>query len=83
MPAKLTYNDNQYLLDTDKTLLENLESHAVPIEFQCRDGHCGACRAVLISGNVSYSSFPMAYLKDNEILLCCSKTTKDIVIKNL
>ncbi|WP_298943153.1 class I ribonucleotide reductase maintenance protein YfaE [uncultured Psychromonas sp.] len=83
MPSKLIYNDQQYTLDADKTLLENLESQAVSVEFHCRDGHCGACRSMLVSGDVTYSSFPMAYLKEGEILLCCSKSEKNITIKSL
>jgi ferredoxin len=83
MSSKLIYNEQQYTLDADKTLLENLESQAVSVEFHCRDGHCGACRSILVSGDVTYSSFPMAYLKEGEILLCCSKSEKSITIKNL
>ena len=83
MSSKLIFNDKEYLLDPDKTLLENLESQAVSVEFHCRDGHCGACRTTLIEGEVSYSNFPMAYLKSNEILLCCSKSKDDITLKNL
>lgn len=83
MPNTFTYNGQKYQLDPNKTLLENLESQAVSVEFHCRDGHCGACRSILISGNVDYSSFPMAYLKDEEVLLCCSKSRKDIEIKSI
>ncbi|WP_025564912.1 class I ribonucleotide reductase maintenance protein YfaE [Psychromonas sp. SP041] len=83
MSSKLIYNEQQYTLDADKTLLENLESQAVSVEFHCRDGHCGACRSILVSGDVNYSSFPMAYLKEGEILLCCSKSEKNIIIKSL
>lgn len=81
MSAKLIFNDQEYPLDTNMTLLENLESQGVSVEFHCRDGHCGACRSTLISGSVNYSDFPMAYLKDDEILLCCSKSEKEIIIK--
>ena len=71
MPVTLTYNGQLYPLDTDKTLLENLEAQAISIEFHCREGHCGACRSILVSGSVTYNDFPMAYLRDNEVLLCC------------
>ena len=83
MPDTFTYNDQKYQLDPSKTLLENLEAQAVSVEFHCRDGHCGACRSTLISGNVDYSTFPMAYLKDGEVLLCCSKSNESINIKSL
>ncbi|WP_019616290.1 2Fe-2S iron-sulfur cluster-binding protein, partial [Psychromonas ossibalaenae] len=56
MSAKLTVDGIEYPLDTEKTLLENLESQAVKMEFHCRDGHCGACRCLLISGQAEYIS---------------------------
>ncbi|TEW49248.1 class I ribonucleotide reductase maintenance protein YfaE [Psychromonas algicola] len=83
MASSFTYNGQEYQLDPNKTLLENLEAQAVSVEFHCRDGHCGACRSILVSGNVDYSTFPMAYLKDGEVLLCCSKSNESINIKSL
>ena len=83
MSSIFTYNGQDYQLDSNKTLLENLELQAVSVEFHCRDGHCGACRSTLVSGTVNYTTFPMAYLKDDEVLLCCSKSTENINIKSL
>lgn len=80
MSHTLTVNGNCYPLDSEKTLLENLESQAISVEFHCRDGHCGACRCQLVSGKVSYISYPMAYIRDNDILTCCSKSKSDIKI---
>lgn len=82
MSSTLTYNGKPYPLDPNKTLLENLESQAVSVEFHCRDGHCGACRSILLAGSANYSDFPLAYLKDGEVLLCCSKSEDDICIKS-
>ena len=80
MSKTLTVNGIEYPLDTKKTLLENLESQAMKVEFHCRDGHCGACRCKLLSGEVSYINYPMAYVRDNDILVCCSKATNNIKI---
>jgi len=80
MSKTLTVNGVQYPLDTQKTLLENLESQAIKIEFHCRDGHCGACRCTLISGEVNYVNYPMAYIRKNEALACCSKSQENISI---
>jgi len=80
MALTFTYKGQDYPLDPNLTLLENLEAQSVSVEYHCRDGHCGACRSVLVSGHVDYSTFPMAYLKDNEVLLCCSKSNADICI---
>lgn len=80
MPATLNFNGQLYILDVKKTLLENLETQSVSIEYHCREGHCGACRSTLISGEVFYNDFPMAYLRDNEVLLCCSRAKEDIIV---
>jgi ferredoxin len=80
MANTLTVNGIEYPLDTQKTLLENLESQAIKVEFHCRDGHCGACRCALLEGDVEYVTYPMAYLRDNDILTCCSKSSQNIKI---
>lgn len=80
MTKTLTVNGKCYPLDTEKTLLENLESQAINIEFHCRDGHCGACRCKLLAGKVNYISYPMAYVRDKDILTCCSKSQDNIKI---
>jgi ferredoxin len=80
MTRKLTVNGIEYPLDTQKTLLENLESQAIQVEFHCRDGHCGVCRCKLLSGQIDYVSDPMAYVRHNDILICCSKSSQDIKI---
>ncbi|WP_022941155.1 class I ribonucleotide reductase maintenance protein YfaE [Psychromonas hadalis] len=76
----LTVDGIEYPLDTQKTVLENLESQAIKVEFHCRDGHCGACRCALLSGDVNYRSYPLAYVRKNDILTCCSQASSDIKI---
>lgn len=78
MHKKITVDGIEYSLNTDKTLLENLELHSVNIEFHCRDGHCGACRCRLISGQAEYINFPLAYCRDGEVLTCCSTSKNNI-----
>jgi ferredoxin len=78
--ATLTVDGLEYPLNTKKTLLENLESQAIKVEFHCRDGHCGACRCLLISGEAEYINYPMAYLRDGDILICCASAKNNIKI---
>ena len=80
MNKKLTVDGVGYLLDSQKTLLENIEAHALEVEYHCRDGYCGACKCRLISGKVKYRKQPMAYLREGEILPCCSISKEDIQI---
>jgi len=55
------------------TLLETMEKAGLEPEYNCRDGHCGACRCTLVSGEVEYVGFAMAYTQSNEILPCICK----------
>ena len=80
MSKKITFNGIDYPLDTEKTLLENLEAQAVELSFHCRDGHCGVCRCILLSGQAEYVNSPMAYLRDGDILTCCSKSKNNITL---
>lgn len=78
MFKKLTVDGIDYPLDSEKTLLENLEDNAIAAEYQCRDGHCGACKCQLISGKISYINEPLAYCRNNDILPCCCISEEDI-----
>ncbi|SHO56410.1 class I ribonucleotide reductase maintenance protein YfaE [Vibrio quintilis] len=58
------------------TLLESMEKAGLDVEYQCRDGHCGACRCQLSSGEVEYTGFAMACTQENEILPCICRATR-------
>ncbi|AQQ01327.1 MULTISPECIES: class I ribonucleotide reductase maintenance protein YfaE [Pseudoalteromonas] len=62
------------------SLLHCLESKKIDVAFQCREGYCGACRAILVSGNVEYNEEPLAFVREGEILLCCCKPNGNISI---
>ncbi|WP_371378901.1 class I ribonucleotide reductase maintenance protein YfaE [Thalassotalea aquiviva] len=67
-----------------KTTLEFLEANQVEVHYHCRDGFCGACRAVLNAGEVTYhKGEPLAFIRDNEILpcYCIPKSDIDITIE--
>ncbi|MGL5006335.1 MAG: class I ribonucleotide reductase maintenance protein YfaE [Plesiomonas sp.] len=64
-----------------QSLLETLEQAQYYPEFQCRSGFCGACRSRLLSGRVTYSQVPLAFIATDEILLCCCVPVSDIEIE--
>ncbi|WP_089152989.1 class I ribonucleotide reductase maintenance protein YfaE [Thalassotalea crassostreae] len=64
-----------------KTTLEYLEANNIEIHYHCRDGFCGACRVTLNKGEVEYiNGEPLAFIREDEILPCCSVPTTDIDI---
>lgn len=70
----IIYGDSESLShQADDTVLECLEKHNIEVHYHCREGFCGACRTKLISGEVEYTTDPLAYIDDDEILPCCCK----------
>lgn len=63
------------------SLLDNIEQHKIEVHYHCREGFCGACRTKLVSGDVEYTTDPLAYFDDDEILPCCCVPVSDIDIK--
>ena len=77
--GKVVENDFDNLIF--KTTLEYLESNDIEIHYHCRDGFCGACRVTLEKGKIEYiNGEPLAFIRDNEFLPCCSIPTTDIEI---
>ena len=74
---KIKLNQN-----SSNTILERLERIKVPVESHCRSGICGVCRCKLVSGEIHYIEDPLAWLNEDEILICCatSKTNVEIEI---
>ena len=64
-----------------KTMLESIELHNIEVQYHCREGYCGACRSKLISGDVEYTTDPLAYIDDNEILPCCCVPNSDVELE--
>lgn len=64
----------------DKTILESLEAANVEVHYHCREGFCGACRTKICSGEIEYTTDPLAYIDDDEILPCCSVPKTDILL---
>ena len=70
---KIVTRYKSFKLAHNESLLDGLLRTGHQIEYQCRNGYCGACRCKLISGKVSYPTPPLAFVSDNEVLACCCK----------
>ena len=68
-----------FKLSSDESLLDGLLRTGHQIEYQCRNGYCGACRCKLVSGEVSYPTLPLAFIPAGEVLTCCGKPESSLV----
>ncbi|MDD7983342.1 class I ribonucleotide reductase maintenance protein YfaE [Lentisphaera marina] len=62
----------------DISLLEELEAQNLDVNYSCRSGFCGACKATVVKGDVEHLESSMCKLAKDEILTCCSKAMGDI-----
>jgi ferredoxin len=67
--------------DSQANLLDALEQANQPMNYQCREGFCGACRCTLVSGSIQYLYEPLAFVRKGEFLPCCSVPDSDIDIE--
>ncbi len=63
----------------EHSILTELEEHNVLINYSCRQGHCGSCILLLLSGNVMHQDF-LVPLSKGEILACRATPITDIKI---
>ncbi|MEH0665950.1 2Fe-2S iron-sulfur cluster binding domain-containing protein [Vibrio scophthalmi] len=69
--------------NSSNTILETMEQAGLEPEYNCRDGHCGACRCTLVSGEVEYVGFAMAYTQGDEILPCICRAKSDVEVTDV
>lgn len=62
------------------SLLNSLKQQLIPLEYQCQQGYCGACRTQLLQGQVRDTALPLAYKKANEILPCCCIPKSELLL---
>ncbi|WPC72338.1 class I ribonucleotide reductase maintenance protein YfaE [Vibrio porteresiae] len=82
--ARVKINDSVTIeSNSSNTLLESMEQAGLVPEYNCRDGHCGACRCKLVAGSVDYVGFAMAYTQPGEILPCICKAKTAVELKDV
>jgi ferredoxin-NADP reductase/MOSC domain-containing protein YiiM/ferredoxin len=63
-----------------QSLLELAEACDVAVRWSCRAGVCHSCESGLVSGAVEYGPEPLDAPAAGNVLVCCSRPTRDIVI---
>jgi CDP-4-dehydro-6-deoxyglucose reductase len=69
-----------------ETVLEAALRQGVGLPYGCRNGACGACKAILRSGELAYGEYQERALHDNEkaagkALTCCTRPLTDVVLE--
>ena len=63
-----------------QSILELAEACDVPVRWSCRTGVCHNCESGLVSGEVVYGPEPLDQPADGNILVCCSRPVRDVVV---
>ena len=87
MGWRVTLQDNlkQFEVADAESLLEAALYQDVALPYGCQSGGCGACRARVVSGEVSYEYDPPALSPDEKaagyVLLCQARAESDLIIQ--
>ena len=63
-----------------QSILELAEACDVPVRWACRTGVCHTCESGLIAGAVVYEPEPLDKPADGNVLVCCSRPVRDVVV---
>jgi ferredoxin len=69
---------NEVVWQPQQTLLQALEDAAIPVRHSCRRGNCGACQAVVLSGEVAYLHEISYKIDDSVCLMCAAVPVGDV-----
>jgi ferredoxin-NADP reductase/MOSC domain-containing protein YiiM len=63
-----------------QSILELAEACDVPVRWSCRTGVCHSCECGLVAGAVVYGPEPLDKPADGNLLVCCSRPIRDVVV---
>jgi len=84
--VRLVPQERSVEADSEQSILEAARSAGINLPHSCKSGHCGSCRARLLSGEVSAPALPPLGLSAAEaasghVLLCQVRALSDVVIE--
>jgi CDP-4-dehydro-6-deoxyglucose reductase len=83
--ASLANSDLSFSVAPDQTVLDAALAAGIHLPQGCKGGHCGACRARLVHGEIRYPNGPPLGLSDAEaaagfVLLCHAHARTDLLL---
>ena len=80
----LSKSQQTITIPSDKTILETLRAHDIPVVSSCESGTCGTCKCTLISGLVDHRDHVlMNKEKANSIMICVSRAQSGDLVLDL
>ncbi len=79
-------DEDEFQANPDESVLDAALRAGIQLPYGCRSGTCGACKAVLVEGEIHYGSTePEALTEDdlinNRILCCQARAGTDLVLR--
>ena len=79
-------SDKQFSVDPGESVLEAALRQAVVLPYGCKNGACGSCKALLVSGTVELGEHSAKALRPEDVtrgytLLCCARASSDLLIE--
>jgi CDP-4-dehydro-6-deoxyglucose reductase len=83
---RLLPSNIEFQLLGSETILNAALSKNINLEYSCKNGQCGQCRAVLVEGDVTVleelrEQVALHSLDTNEILTCCTRAETNLIIQ--
>lgn len=84
--VRIVPSGRTFVVQGNETLLEAALASGLRLDYGCSNGHCGRCRARVVSGSVErvrHSDFPFraAEQQAGHILLCACTATSDLLLE--
>lgn len=77
-------NGKQFTADATTSILDAALGHDIVLEYSCRTGRCGVCRAQVLSGETIVlkpeESLPEEETRRGTILTCCRAAVDDVAL---
>jgi len=79
-------HDRTVAMSGDRPVLDAALSAGFNLPHSCKSGHCGSCRALLVSGSIQYPAGRPLGLADSEVasgyvLLCKAHPTSNLIVQ--
>ena len=84
MPTVTLNNGRSFASDEHATILESARGHGIVLEYSCRTGRCGVCKAPVLSGETivlrEEESLTATDREAGLILTCCRAPGSDLLL---